>query len=114
MSKARGQQISTYFEAGFANKINRAAENLGVSAQDYVRLAVKSFIENEAVDEIEKLQIFNIKAFKFIANKLSHLELLTAIQKTSNKKESEKYEKVLQEIKNFNQEQINNYVRESL
>jgi ATP-dependent RNA circularization protein (DNA/RNA ligase family) len=114
MPKIRGQQISTYFEAGFANNINRAAENLGISAQDYIRLAVKNFMEDEAVTEVEKLQIFNIKAFKFIANKLSHLELLTAIQKSNNKKEANKYDSILGEIKNFNQEQINEYIKETL
>lgn len=114
MAKIRGQQISTYFEAGFANSINRASENLGMTAQDYIRLAVKNYMENETVSEVEKLQIFNIKAFKFIASKLAHLELLTAIEKSNSKKEVNKYDSLLSEIKNFNQEQINDYVKETL
>lgn len=114
MSKRKGFQVTVYFESELAENIVKFSDNNEMTLQDSIRFIVKNHFKNETLDEIEKLQIFNIKAFKFIASKLAHLELLTAIEKTNNKKEANKYESLLVDIKSFNQDQINEYIKESL
>ncbi len=114
MSKRKGFQVTVYFESELAENIVKFSDNNEMTLQDSIRFIVKNHFKNETLDEIEKLQIFNIKAFKFIASKLAHLELLTAIEKTNNKKEANKYDSILSGIKNFNQEQINEYIKEAL
>lgn len=114
MSKKKGFQVTVYFESELAEGIVKFSDNNEMTLQDTIRFIVKNHFKNETLDEIEKLQIFNIKAFKFIASKLAHIELLTAIEKTNNKKEANKYDSLLGEIKSFNQEQINEYIKESL
>ena len=114
MSKRKGFQVTVYFESELAENIVKFSDNNEMTLQDSIRFIVKNHFKNETLDEIEKLQIFNIKAFKFIASKLAHLELLTAIEKTNNKKEANKYESLLVDIKSFNQDQINEYIEESL
>ena len=86
MSKRKGFQVTVYFESELAENIVKFSDNNEMTLQDSIRFIVKNHFKNETLDEIEKLQIFNIKAFKFIASKLAHLELLTAIEKTNNKK----------------------------
>lgn len=114
MARKKGVQVTAYFEAETADKLVRYAENTGMSLQDLIRIAVKNYVANETITEVEKLQIFNLRAFKFIANKLAHIELVSAAIRNDSKKNIENFDEALAEVKKFNQETINVFAKESL
>lgn len=114
MARRKGVQVTAYFEAETADKLVRYTENTGMSLQDLIRIAVKSYVANETVTEVEKLQIFNLRAFKFLANKMAHIELLSAVLKVESKKSVANYDEILASIKNFNQQTINEIIEETL
>lgn len=114
MGRKRGLQVSTYFESELADNLVRFSERREIKTQDLIRLAVRNYIENEAVTEVEKLQIFNLRAFKFLANKLAHIEVVSAAIKNDRKNSIENFDEALAEVKRFNQETINNFAKESL
>lgn len=114
MARKKGVQVTSYFEAELADKLVRKAEEMEMSIQDLIRLAVKSYTSNETLEEVEKLQILNLRAFKFIANKLSHIEIMSSAMKNESKKSIPNYEEALNEVKKHNSKIIDEIIEESL
>lgn len=114
MGRKRGLQVSTYFESELADNLVKMSEKMEIKIQDLIRLAIRNYMENEAVIEIEKLQVFNLQAFKFLANKLAHIELVSAAIRNDSKKNIANFDEALAEVKKFNQEAINSFAEETL
>lgn len=112
--KKSGEKISLYFDKNLWSVIDKEAHKLKMTPSEYIRFAVKNYIGNETLNEVEKLQILNTRMFKFIANKLAHVEILSAVEKSNGSISSYEYEKKLNEIKNFNNSKTNSIIEESL
>ncbi len=114
MARKKGVQVTSYFEAELADKLVKKAEQMEMSMQDLIRLAVRNFISNETLEEVEKLQILNLRSLKFIANKLAHIELISTAMKNDSKKSIPNYDEALNEVKKYNQKIVEEIIEESL
>lgn len=112
--KKSGEKVSLYFDRHLWSSIDKEAHKLKMTPSEFIRFAVKSYIENETLNEVEKLQILNTRMFKLIANKLAHVEMLSAVAKSNSGISSDEYEKKLNEIKNFNKSKATSIIEEIL
>ena len=114
-TKKSGEKISLYFDKHLWHSIDVQSHKLNMTPSEFIRHAVKMHLQDETTEEVEKLQLLNTRMFKFIANKLSHVEMLSAIAKEkSNEMNSGSYERSLKEIKEFNQKKAKEIIEESL
>ncbi len=111
-----GAKLSVYLDKDLWKDVDLNSSKLGMSPNDFVRLALRKYMDNEAVIEVEKLQVFNFRMFKYLANKLSHLEMLSAIAKEDldEKIPSVDFDGKLNELKHFNGKVIDDMFEESL
>jgi len=111
-----GAKLSLYFDKNLWKELDLQACKLSMSANDFVRFAVKKYIDQEAVEEIEKLQVLNARMFKYLADRLSDLELLSSIAKKEfdGKDALVSYEESLQRVKGFNKKIVEDILEETL
>ena len=111
-----GAKLSLYFDKTLWKELDLQSCKLSMSPNDFVRHAVRKYLDNEAVEEIEKLQRLNAKMFKYLANKLSHIEMLSTIAKDGfeEKNHSTKYADKLHETKIFNQKIVEEMIDETI
>ena len=111
-----GSRMSLYFDKDLWNKLEIGAARLQLTTTEFVRHSVKNYLDNEAVREVEKAQAFNTAALKILLNKLSHIEMLSAVTKKEfeSKGVGVLYEDELKKIKKRNREIVDNIVEENL
>ena len=108
-----GTRMSLYFDKHLWNELDLEACRQQIQPTELVRRAVKLYLKQEGPDELEKLQILNARMFKYIASKLSHVEMLSAIAK-NNFVEQKTYQDKLNEIKEYNLQTLDSLIEESL